>query len=233
MSKDLKLWPMYMAASVGAGISLGLLSIGEYTHLKQTEKSTDYPSIKYNNTGVIEVFEPEQHVVLESVDSPLDEIKQYNPHPGYKPVGFTTATYGVNKIKDSGTCIMYINDEQVQAMANGTIDDEYYFGDFGIPVDYQIKSSITDDGMIEYQPGEHILSVPIASPLKYDFNYESHDGYEPVGIASASHGDDHDISSGAAILYVNVEPVVCEKSNDKDYIDFGTPKEIQKTLIKK
>lgn len=233
MAREMKIWPIYMASTLTAGLCVGLISLGEYNHAKVSEKQQEHPNIKYSNTGIIEVFDPEQHVIFEEVESPLDEIKQYNSHPGYKPVGFTTTTYGVNKIKDGGTCIMFINDEQVQATANGTIDNDYYFGEFGIPTDYQIKSNITEDGMIEYLPGEHILSVPITSPIKYDIQFEGHDGYEPVGIASAAHGDDHNIPSGAAILYVNVEPVVCEKSNDKDYIDFGTPKEIQKTLIKK
>jgi hypothetical protein len=228
--KNLKI--AYFSFCFGMIFNSVICTISEnyYSH-KQNNKESKI-SIDYENTGVIEMFEPGEHIVIEDVTSPLNKKVQYKSHPGYKPVGFSTSTYGSLKEKDAGTSIMFINTETVQANANGKNEEEYYFGEFGIPVDYE-KRIEDESNEKEFAPGEHILSISITNPESYDIEYEYHEGYEPIGLATASYGDTCKTFAGASILYTNTKTVECKKQENNEYTEFGTLKEKAKEKVKK
>lgn len=225
--KKQDLWKAYAGFCCGMIFSSVLVNVGEKIYSTKVNKSNSNISIEYEKTGVIELFEPGEHAVIEKVKSQLDKVTQYPSHPGYKPIGIATSAYGSLSQKDGDTCIMYINTEVVQANANVKIGEDYYFGGFGVPVNYE-KNISEETEIVEFAPGEHILSVPIDSAIKYDINYEYHEGYEPVGIAESSYGDSYNTSAEAVVLYVNVDEVECKRTEDNDYTEFGKVKEKEK-----
>jgi len=232
MSKKGEFFKTYMAYILGLSVSNLIGYCGESFHAKRYEENLDTKSIVYENKGEIEILEPGEHVVVEKVESPLNESVQYTSHPGYKAVGFATSSYGRSEVKDGETCIMFINEDVVQASVTGTIDGKNYCSDFGIPIDYEktIKEDLTTK---TFAPGEHIISIPVSNIVDDGFVYECHEGYEPIGISTASHGKNFNIHTGSAVLYVNIEEVTCEKTEDNKYTEFGTPKEEVKVNIKK
>jgi len=123
-------------------------------------------------------------------------------------------------------------EDVVETSVTGTIDGKNYCSDFGIPIDYEktIKEDLTTK---TFAPGEHIISIPVSNIVDDGFVYECHEGYEPIGISTASHGKNFNIHTGSAVLYVNIEEVTCEKTEDNKYTEFGTPKEEVKVNIKK
>lgn len=98
------------------------------------------------------------------------------------------------------------------------------------------ESIIIEDRGIEtklFGVGEHIISVPVSNPIYNAMQYQYHEGYEVVGIATADFNNTH---AGACVLYVNKEPVTCTLTEIKDgkelYLSFGVPveKEMTKSL---
>lgn len=98
-----------------------------------------------------------------------------------------------------------------------------------------------------FQPGEHIVSVPIAinnDIRKHVYRFPSHNGYEPIKIFVTAAGNDN-LFAGGYIIYQNTETVKCtsnkvsdehDSSGDYIYDKFGTPvydKEDNKYDIKK
>ena len=167
----------------------------------------------------VKQFLPGEHIISVLIDSPLEEAQQYEYHPGYKPVGIASATYGKSNSIDAGSCMLYVNEYPVEAKSTGIKDEQPFFGEFGTPIDY-IKTELTErDDVIEFAPGEHIFSIPIDDPTDFNFQYDFHEGYEPIGITTASYGQSMDFTAGSCILYVNTETVECEvKENNKKLI---------------
>ena len=128
--------------------------------------------------------------------------------------------------------MLYINDREVIAKADGKVDDELHFGEFGTPIDFEDKLYTEGVETFDFQAGTHILSIPISNPTDYNVQYEIHKGYEPIGIATASYGQGTDHYSGGCILYINTEDVTCKKQENQEYTEFGTPKEEVKVKVK-
>jgi len=167
-----------------------------------------------------------KHIISVPIKDPVYNIMQYNYHPGYKVVGITSSSllYTFN-----GACLVYVNEYPVEC--NCTDVDKNgnrIYGKFGKPIGYERKE--TDKN--EFNPGEHIISVPIDDAPYYGITqFEYHEGYEVVGMASSSSGYFFD---GGCVLYVNTVPVKCTLTKVEDgkelYLSFGTPMEETKTL---
>lgn len=218
------------AALIASLIVMG----GVFGYLKKQEKEKNQPSYGYEqNEDDVKTFEPGEHVISVLIDSPLDEAKQYEYHPGYKPLGISTSTYGKSEDYDAGSCMLYVNDLEVVAKADGEIDGQLHFGNFGIPIEYEEIEQSNDTYAVDFAKGTHILSVPINDPTEYNVQYDFHEGYEPIGIATAAYGQGEDNFSGGCILYVNSEDVTCKKEDNNEYTKFGTPIEKAKVKVKK
>ena len=69
---------------------------------------------------------------------------------------------------------LYINDREVIAKADGKVDDELHFGEFGTPIDFEDKLYTEGVETFDFQAGTHILSIPISNPTDYNVQYEIH-----------------------------------------------------------
>lgn len=216
-------------AVVGGAILLGSCQMA----LREKDIEERNPTTGFTEEDIeVKQFLPGEHIISVLIDSPLEEAQQYEYHPGYKPVGIASATYGKSNSIDAGSCILYVNEYPVEGKSTGIKDEQPFFGEFGTPIDY-IKTELTErDDVIEFAPGEHIFSIPIDDPTDFNFQYDFHEGYEPIGITTASYGQSMDFTAGSCILYVNTETVECEKQEDNNYIEFGKVKENNKKLIK-
>lgn len=200
----------------------------------EKEKEEQKPSFGYEqNDEDVKTFEPGEHIISVIIENPLEEAKQYEYHPGYKPLGIATAAYGKSTHHDAGSCMLYINDTEVIAKADGKVDGELHFGEFGTPIEMEDKNIVEDVYTVDFPAGTHIISVPINDPTEYNTQYVIHEGYEPVGIATSAYGKATDHSSGGCILYVNNEDITCKKEDNNIYVEFGIVKAEEKKLIKK
>lgn len=76
-----------------------------------------------------------------------------------------------------------------------------------------------------FDVGEHIISVPIKNPTSEIKQYNYHEGYKVVGIATANYAYNF---GGACLIYENEYPVECyssitDKSGNHIYETFGNP----------
>lgn len=76
-----------------------------------------------------------------------------------------------------------------------------------------------------FNVGEHIISVPIKDPTSKIKQYDYHEGYKVVGIATSNY--EHTFG-GACIIYENEYPVECystsvDKNGTHIYENFGHP----------
>ena len=197
---------------IGGAIGTGLI----INHCKQ---EMNKPPIVYTKEDDKE-FEIGEHIVLVPLEEdPRYEVKEYEPHIGYKPVGISSSAYGRDNNLYGDGYIMYVNTEEVIAHPTETDKDgNLIYKDFGYPINY-----VTSDETvytIEYQPGEHIVSIPFSEYQQYDLYFTSYDGYEPVGLATTGYGKDGFHEGGGCILYTNTETV--EKDKDSTEV-FGKP----------
>lgn len=210
-------------------LAVGTSAVGLMILDSENEKNNS--QIEEIDEEQTKVFEIGEHLLSVPIDNPTKEIIQYDYHPGYKPVGITVASYGQYGARDGGSCILYTNETEVECRSNKTNGEEYIYDTFGFPMDYEKQESSETLTTKEFDVGEHIISIPIDDPTDARTQFEFHDGYEPVGVASAKYGRYGGSYAGGCILYVNVEPVTCEKTADDNvYLTFGTPTE--KELIK-
>ena len=209
---------------------LGLaLAIGGSVYLidKQSkEEMANAPTpISYEQ---VYTFSPGEHIVAIPIEDPTKEVKTYEGHAGYKPVGISTSAYGQNSNRYDRGYIIYENTVDVNAQATA-VDKEghYIYTTFGTPVEVQYNTKVQN----EYDAYEHIVSVPYSGFKKNDIQIEYHDGYEIAGIGTASYGKNSAHNGGGCILYVNTEPVEYVYDEEtKTY--FGTPVEQEKVLEK-
>ncbi len=155
---------------------------------------------------------------------------QYEYHPGYEPVGISVTAYGQSGNCFGGGAIIYVNTEEVDCPSNLVDKDgNYLYLDFGTPIFYKDDESDINNSIKEFGIGEHIISVPINEDNRFEqFQYEYHEGYEVVGIATSAHGKVVNCFGGGVLLYKNIIPVKCIRGND-GYTTFGIPFEIEKT----
>ena len=164
-----------------------------------------------------------EHIIAVPIDDPRYEVKEYETHIGYTPVGISSSAYGRDNNLYGDGYILYENNCEVIVHPTGkTKDGKNIYDDFGYPIEY-VESEETVY-TIEYQPGEHVISVPLSS-YQEDLQFDFYDGYEPVGIATTAYGKDGYHPGGGCILYTNTETV--EKEKDSTEV-FGIPKEEQK-----
>ena len=175
-------------------------------------------------------FNVGEHIISVPIKNPTQEIKQYNYHEGYKVIGIATANY---EYEFGGACLIYANEYPVVCYST-SIDKNgnHIYGRFGQPIGYYKDETIKTPTTKEFHAGEHIISVPIDNPTQETNQYEYHEGYEVVGIATANYEYEF---GGACILYVNTKNVTCTLTKTEDnvelYLDFGAPTE--KTNSKK
>ena len=94
----------------------------------------------------------------------------------------------------------------------------------------QNEIALTKEDDKLFESGEHIIAVPIDDPRHEIVEYETHIGYEPVGISASAYSRDNNVFGDAYILYENnCEVIAHPTSKDKDgnvyYSDFGYPVE--------
>ena len=172
-------------------------------------------------------FAPGEHIVAVAIEDPLGEPVVYSGHPGYKPIGISASAYSQYFPSYHVGYMLFENIVEVKTNATDTdINGNYIYNNFGTPVDYEITSY----GENSYDSYQHIIAMPfsIEGPRT---QVEPIDGYEVVGIATASYGRYAGSDAGTCILYVNTEPV-------KNCVDeyncpkCGTPIEKAKVLTK-
>lgn len=87
------------------------------------------------------------------------------------------------------------------------------------------ESIIEQESTIKFDIGEHIISVPIESDIRFNNSqYEYHESYEVIGIATSAKGKSVNSFGGGVLLYKNIIPVKCTRG-DNGYTSFGIPYE--------
>ena len=173
-----------------------------------------------------------EHIISVPI-SPKNDIRfsnvQYDYYPGYEPIGISLTATGKYTNSFGGGAIIYSNVEEVECTSN-LVDKNgnYLYLEFGTPM--YIESEYGSNGNIkEFNVGEHIISIPIDEDNRSNnFQYEYHEGYEVVGIATTATGQYTNIYGGGVLLYKNITPVKCTRG-DNGYTSFGIPLEIEKT----
>lgn len=185
------------------------------------------PTVAYDADSLEVTFAPGEHIVAVTIDDPIGEPTVYKGHPGYKPIGIAASAYGIYLPTYHAGYMLFENTVEVKTTATDTDSKgNYIYNNFGTPVDYEIKSY----GDNSYDTYQHIIAMPFTADGPRT-QIEPVDGYEIVGIATASYGRYGGSSAGSCILYVNTEPV--ENCVDEYSIPkFGTPIEKQKVLEK-
>ena len=104
---DMLIAPIAIAGTMAAvtGITVGLVSCQEKKNAKENQTE-----IVQEIDGPTKVYEEGEHVISIPLDISLTEAKRYEYHPGYKPIGITSDTYGKVSSKDAGSCVLYVND---------------------------------------------------------------------------------------------------------------------------
>ncbi len=206
-----------IAASITAALLLGS---GMHCAKAYIPTSND-PTIKLEQTideteAITTEFEKGEHIIAVEIDNPHDTISQIPYHAGYKFKGLA--------YDSSLKYALYVNDETVSCVSNGTDSaGNYVYTDFGKPKETTQESDIFDSG-------DHVITVPITYHSN-NVQFEYHDGYEAIDIAEYVCGR-LGIYGGGFIVYANTVPVKCEKNQNGEYVEFGTPieKEKVKTL---
>lgn len=174
-------------------------------------------------------FDAGKHIISEPIGDVRFENFQYDYHPGYEPVGISLTSYGISGSYGGGA-IIYSNTEEVECSSVSKDENgEYLYSDFGTPLysNEGNKEDINED-FKNFGIGEHIISVPIKEDNRHNkFQYDYHEGYEIVGMASCADGK-YQHYNGGVLLYTNVTPVICIR-NDNGYTSFGVPVEKTKT----
>lgn len=209
----------------------GLMAVSGLTACSYEENNTT--SYTQEENAQTKEFDIGEHILSVPIDDPRKEVKQYEYHPGYKPIGITADSYGPYGASYGGACILYINETEVECRSIKIKDGEYVYDTFGFPTDYEKPQASETLITKEFDTGEHIISVPINDPTKTQVQYEFYDGYEPVGITSSKYGKYSGCYGGGCILYINTEPVTCQKNEENTYTSFGIPTEKALTKVKK
>ena len=129
--------------------------------------------------------------------------------------------------------MLYVNEYPVKCKPTYQHGEELLYTDFGTPIDYSRENTTVGDEWMEFNEGEHIISIPLEESDTDNFQVTSHDGYEPIGIATSGYGKYAYNYGGGCILYTNTEKVKCIKDDESDsYTSFGIPEENATTLTK-
>lgn len=175
-----------------------------------------------------------EHIISVPLEDDISEkTMQIESHPGYDIKGISIAAWGEFFPSYAGGVIVYSNSEEVECKSNMYDDNgNYVYLDFGTPLDYEEDKNVDNDGIKEFDVGEHIISIPLEDDISEgNTQYEYHEGYEVVGITISAYGRFAPSYAGGAILYKNVVPIRA-KIHEDGYTTFGEPieKEQAKTL---
>lgn len=219
---------------VGGALSItAITGVGIAACISDKQKEENQTKMIQELDGPTKIFEPGEHIISVPIDSPLEKPQQYIYHAGYKPIGITATMYGKANAHDGGSSILYVNETEVEAKPNNIIDEEYQYTMFGEPTKYEEIHYVEGINTFDFPAGTHILSIPVDDPTdNKNVEYIFHEGYEPVGLASASYGEANEHDGGACILFVNAEDVTVEKNEENKYTEFGKVKEEQKVKVK-
>ena len=174
-------------------------------------------------------FEVGEHIIVISIDDPNKEITQYEYHEGYKPTGISTESY---RTVFGEAHILYVNEYPVKCYPTYQKDSELFYTDFGKPIEYEREQTESGPTWKEFNAGEHIISIPLDKKESVNYQLEYYEGYEPIGIASASYGKYGNLYGHGCILYSNIKKVRCTKDENGNYTSFGIPEEDTKVLQK-
>lgn len=217
---------------VGLVMATGFSGCSEETHITAIEEG------EYDD----KLFNEGEHIISIPIDDPTEERIQYEYHEGYRPVGISTSAYGQGAYHYGQGYILYTNEYPVKCKPThiNSDNEELLYTEFGTPIDYKREKTISGNNWMEFASGEHIISVPVGDMNSSNYQVESYDGYEAIGIATSEYGKGAAHFGGSCILYVNNEKVRCAKditdddakSSEDKYTTFGTPIETNKTLQK-
>ena len=208
----------------------------------EQEISYIYEGNYYTDTGSVstkKVFEPGEHILSVAAGDEEDYIIQYDSHDGYKCVGMGVSSYGELFYTFGGACLLFVNDEPVEAYANDMdYNGKFAYERFGTPLNEAKEFNYISDTEKVFNAGEHILAIQVfEDPTQDNFQYEFHDGYEIVDISTTAYGRLFYSFGHAYLLYTNTVPVKCPITYTNDNgetkcLAFGTPIEIDKPLEK-
>ena len=154
---------------------------------------------------------------------------QYDYYPGYEPIGISITAHGMSDNVFGGGTIIYSNVDEVECLSN-LVDEKgnYLYLNFGTPV-YTVEEEYNiNENIKSFDVGQHIISIPISEENRFEqLQYEFHEGYEVVGIATTAYGKYDNIFGGGVLLYKNITPVKCIRG-DNGYTSFGIPLETEK-----
>lgn len=172
----------------------------------------------------VKTFGIGEHILTVPIQQDIrKDVFQYEYIPGYEPVGISVSAYGTYTNSYGGGSIVYQNTEEVRCYSD-TVDasGQYLYLNFGESQDTRESSSVID-GVKEFAPGEHIISIPLTQDIRDErFQIQAIDGYELVGIATSANGTYANSNCGGVLLFKNVETVRCT-SNEKGFTTFGIP----------
>ncbi len=178
------------------------------------------------------IFDAGEHIISIPIDDPTKDNKQYESHEGYKPIGIATSAYGRYGYNYGNGKLLFVNEYPVKCNPTYKKGEELLYTEFGKPVEYEKETTESGDNWQEFNPGEHIISIPLKKDSDDNTQYEYYEGYEPIGMASSAYGRYGYRYGGGCILYTNTEKVKCIKDEEGTYTSFGIPKEDTKVLQK-
>ena len=206
------------------------------------ETSYIYEGNYYSDTGSVstkKVFEPGEHIISVAAGDKDDYIIQYDSHAGYKCVGMGVSSYGELFYNFGGSCLLFVNDEEVEAYANDMdYNGKFAYENFGTPVNPSGEFNYVSDTEKVFNVGEHILVIQVdEDPTQDLFQYQYHEGYEVADLSTTAHGQYGYAFGNAYIVYTNTVPVKCpitytNDNGEPECLAFGTPIEIDKPLEK-
>ena len=181
---------------------------------------SDYSCEEVNSSSYKE-FAKGEHIITEDITYIRERksVFQLPYHEGYKLEGIT----GTKR----NAIALYVNTEDVIAFPTGVgKTNEEVYDTFGVCVNRD-KRDNNDDSMI-FQPGEHILAIPIEKPGSSNHQFECPDGYYAEDV---TYFGDNRFIDGAYIIYTNDTEVKCKKDEDGKCLEFGIP--VEKAKVKK
>ncbi len=189
-----------------------------------------------NPTNVVQEttthFNPGEHIISVPIKKDIRYSNfQFDYYLGYEPIGISLTAFGKLSNGYGGGAIIYSNVDEVEC--SSLIKDKEgnpIYLDFGTPMCEGKDNSNSEDKIKLFGIGEHIISVPIKIDNRANNQqYEYHEGYEVVGIATTAFGHLSNGFGGGVLLYKNITPVECT-SGDDGYTTFGVPVEPEKLL---
>lgn len=189
-----------------------------------SSKDTDTPHLTVIEESV-KTFGIGEHILTVPIEKDIrKDVFQYEYIPGYEPVGISVSAYGTYSNSYGGGSIVYQNTEEVTCYSDSVdASGQYMYLNFGSTDENANSSSPVVDGVKEFAPGEHIISIPLNQDIRDErFQVQAIDGYELVGIATSANGTYSNKNCGGVLLFKNIETVRCTSAGN-GFTTFGIP----------